>query len=243
MDMEANGVVQGQVNSEPQSSGNEPVPARTQEERVFRQNEVNEIVKRAKYEAVEGYKRINAEQPQYAQQKYGEAQVAPHTNNGSEAEIRRLAAEEAQRLRDSWVADAQSKYEQEAAQRIVNNYASKIATGKDKYEDFESVTGNLSMQRYPNVVQVLAEVVDNADDVLYELGKNRSKLVQFERDMRDFPEDTIYEMKRFAESIKQNQQYKNVKSPSQPMSQLRPSNVGADSGVLTVSDLRKKYRV
>jgi hypothetical protein len=243
MDMEANGVVQSQVNSEPQSSGNEPVPARTQEERVFRQNEVNEIVKRAKYEAVEGYKRINAEQPQYAQQKYGEQQAAPHSNAGSEAEIRRLAAEEAQRLRDSWVADAQSKYEQEAAQRIVNNYASKIATGKDKYEDFDSVTGNLSMQRYPNVVQVLAEVVDNADDVLYELGKNRSKLVQFERDMRDFPEDTIYEMKRFAESIKQNQQYKNVKSPSQPMSQLRPSNVGADSGVLTVSDLRKKYRV
>ena len=129
--MEGENFVQASEQSAPvQSTPNEPVQA----ERTFKQSEVNDLVKRVKHEESQKRDRLYQEQPQYAEQKYGsqqERQPAYQSQQSytPESDIRRMASEEAQRLRDQWVNEAQSKSEQDNAQRIVKNFWDKISSG------------------------------------------------------------------------------------------------------------------
>ena len=210
-----------------------------QQERVFKQSELNDIVGRAKHDAVESFKRQQQQQaPQYQQ---------PHETHSSrslsEEDVKRLTGEELARQRQAWEKDSQEKAEAEAAQRIVNTYKEKIAPGKDKYEDFEAVTNNVDMRYYPNVVQLLADHVDNSHDVLYELAKNRTKLSHLEFTCAHNAPDAIYEIKRLSDSIKANEQTSQMKHANSPLSQQRPSNTGTDSGnSLSLRDLKRKYK-
>lgn len=221
-----------------------PVAESTPTERTFRQSEVNELVKRVKHEESQKRDRLYQEQPQYAEQKYGsqQPQIQHSQQSLPEADIRRMASEEAQRLRDTWVSDAQSKSEQDNAQRIVKNFWDKVAPGKEKYEDFEKVTGNIELSRFPNTVQLLAEHIDNSGDVLYELGKNRLKMAQLESLSERSPNDAIVEVQRLAQSIRDNDQAGKLRQANAPLSQQRPSNVGTAGGPLTMADLKRKYR-
>ena len=211
-------------------------------ERTFKQSEVNELIGRVKREAAEKTSRLYAEQPQYAEQKYGNQQPAQQSAGVDEERVRRLAVEEFSRQRDSYMAEYQAQSEQAQAQKIVQNFYDKIAPGKEKYEDFEKVTGDLALQDYPNVVQLLAEHADNAPDVLYELAKDRGKLMDFQIKCEKFPRDAVREFKRLAESIKANEQAVKTRTPNEPLSQLRPSNVSTASGPLTMADLKRKYK-
>ena len=205
------------------------------QERLFKQSEVNEIVGKRVNEAVESYKR-NQQQQQPASQ--------PQTSKTlSEDDVKRLTGEELARQRDQWTREAQEKADAEIAQRIVNTYKDKIAPGKEKYEDFEAVTNNVDMRYYPNVVQLLAEYVDNSHDVLYDLAKHRSKLGQIEQLCSLNPQDAIYEIKRLSDSIKANESTSQMKHANSPLSQQRPSNTGTDSGnMLSMRDLKRKYK-
>lgn len=235
MDMETQ--AQSQDIPQTHATGAEAVPT----ERTFRQSELNEIVgkvrQEARQEAIENYKR----QQQSAQAQQPQSQ--PHQAYMPETDIRRMASEEAQRLRDEWVKDAQSKSEAQNAERIVQNFWDKLAPGKEKYEDFDKVTGNIELSRFPHVVQLLAEHVDNSHDVLYELGKNRLKMAQLEQLSYMSPGDAIIEAQRLAQSIKDNEDAGNMRQARAPLSQQRPSNVGTDAGsTLSMADLKRKYR-
>ncbi len=214
-------------------------------EKMLRQSEVNDIVGHAKKEAaqkaVEQYKRSQTQnapsEPSYQDNRSFDTPL-------SEDRVRRMAGEEAQRLRDQWVHEAQTQNETQNAQRIVKNFYDKMAAGKEKYDDFDKVTGDIELARFPNTVHMLAEMVDNPHDVLYELSKNRAKLAQLELAAREFPQEALYDLKRLADSIKGNQSVCNLKSPTAPLSQQRPSNLGTDAGsnALSMRDLKAKYR-
>jgi hypothetical protein len=216
------------------------------EERNFRQSEVNDIVKKAKYGAVEDYKRLQVQQPEYAQTKQhaggGEGSTTQQQPHAQESEIRRLAAQEAQRLRDEWVSEAKTKSEAEYAQRTVQSFWNKISPGKEKFADFDEVTKDIEYSRFPNVVQLLAEYVDNAPDVLYELGKDRIKMANLESLSYMSPKDAIVQAQRLSKSLKDNEAASNTRLPNEPLSKMRPSNTGTDNGVLSVKDFRSKYR-
>jgi hypothetical protein len=207
-------------------------------ERLFKQSELNEIVGRAKHEAVESFKRQNAPQqsaPNYQQPTNSQRAL-------SEDDVERLTTEELGRQREEWERQSLEKKHADEAQRIVGAYKDKIAAGRDKYQDFEAVTSNVDMRYYPNVVQLLAEHVDNSADILYDLAKNRTKLGNLEFMCGHNPQDAIYEIKRLAESIKQNESSSQIRSSNSPLSQQRPSNTGTDSGALSMTDLKRKYR-
>ena len=191
--------------------------------------------------------RLYKEQPQYAEQKYGipapsQQPFQAMSNALSESDIRRVAAEETQRLRNEWMAEARSNNEHENAQRIVNNFWEKIAPGKEKYEDFDKVTGDIEYSRFPNVVQLLADHIDNSHDVLYELGKDRLKMAQLEQLSQMSSKDAIVQAKRLSESIKANESAGRTRVPNAPLSQQRPSNLGTEAGPLSMSDLKRKYK-
>lgn len=214
--------------------------AQQAQERLFKQSELNEIVGRAKHDAVESFKR--QQQTQYAQQA-PQSNQAQSSKSLSEDDVKRLTSEELSRQRDQWTREAQEKADADIAQRIVNSYKEKIAPGKEKYEDFEAVTNNVDMRYYPNVVQLLAEYVDNSHDVIYELAKNRTKLYQLESTCAHNPQDAIYEIKRLSDSIKANESSSQMKHANSPLSQQRPSNTGTDSGgTLSMKDLKRKYK-
>jgi 23S rRNA pseudoU1915 N3-methylase RlmH len=214
--------------------------AQQAQERLFKQSELNEIVGRAKHDAVESFKR--QQQTQYAQQAPQSSQTQS-SKSLSEDDVKRLTSEELARQRDQWTREAQEKADADIAQRIVNSYKEKIAPGKEKYEDFEAVTNNVDMRYYPNVVQLLAEYVDNSHDVIYELAKNRTKLYQLESTCGHNPQDAIYEIKRLSDSIKANESSSQMKHANSPLSQQRPSNTGTDSGgTLSMKDLKRKYK-
>jgi len=217
--------------------------AQQTQERLFKQAELNEIVGRAKHDAVETYKRQQSQQQQqYAPQQSSQAPTS-QSKSLSEDDVKRLTGEELNRHRDEWTRETQERANAEAAQRIVTAYKEKISAGKEKYEDFENVTNNVDMRYYPNVVQLLAEYVDNSHDVLYDLAKNRSKLHSLESTCQHNPQDAIYEIKRLSDSIKANEQHSQMKNSRTPLSQQRPSNTGTDSGnTLSMRDLKAKYR-
>lgn len=246
-----NGMSQNQEvsNSQISSSVAEPAPAVSRtaptEERSFRQSEVNDIVKRAKSDAIETYKRVQIEQPEYAQQKYG-ADFKPSTVNSqnfNEEVYRKIAAEEAQRHLDSIRQDALQKNQDEMAKRTVQNFFAKTSKGREKYEDFDAVTGDVDLSKFPSVVQLLGEVIENSDDVFYELSKDRIKMSQLEYLAERSPNDAIAAAKKLSKSIKDNYDASKVRLPNEPLSQMRPSNTGTGNGVLSVKDYRSKYRV
>lgn len=207
-------------------------------ERIFKQSELNEIVGRAKHEAVESYKRQHAQTIQQPS-----AQSAQQQRSLSEDDVKRLTGEELHRQREEWERQALERQQSEMATRIVTSYNDKIAAGKDKYQDFEKVVSNVHMGDFTNVVQILAEHVDNAADVLYDLAQRPSKMDEIERLCDRNPQYAIYEMRRLADSIKANQQSSQMKTSNAPLSQQRPSNTGTDSGAMSVADYRRKYKV
>lgn len=214
--------------------------AQTQEvnERIFKQSQVNAIVGEAKREAVEAYKRMQQQQaPQQSQTDNR------NFNYLAEDDIRRLSSEEIRRQFQEMQEKATEQANVAAANRIVNTFREKISTGKDKYEDFNNVVDNINIGAYPNVVQLLADHVDNSSDVLYHLARNRTKLYELENFYAHNATDAIYEIKRLADSLKANEQSGYTKQANAPLSQQRPSNASvAGSGALSVKDYKKMFK-
>lgn len=233
--------------SEPKNLSNSSI--QSADERNFKQSEVNEIVKNAKRDAVDSFRRMQVEQPNYAQQKYGETSNTNYANNqnfqapNNDENIRKIAAEESARHIDAIKQDALKQHENEMAKRTVQNFFGKISKGREKYSDFDTVTGDVQLGRFPNVVGLLGDIVENSDDVFYELSKDRIKMSQLEQLYERSPEDAIYAAKRLSQSIKDNNEAAKIRTPNEPLSQMRPSNTGTDNGVMSVKDYRAKYRV
>lgn len=220
-----------------------PVEPITYTEKMVPQSQVNEIVGSAKREAaeraVEAYKRQQTQTSSQSSQSITQDQSH---RSISEDDVKRMTGEEIKRHFGKLQEEAQERANMDAANRIVGKFKDKIVTGKEKFNDFESVTGNVEMQYYPNVVQLLAEHVDNTADVLYHLARNRDKLYRLESLSSHNSADGIYEIKRLSESIKANEGSSQPKEANSPLSQQRPSNTGTESGALSWSDLKRKYK-
>ena len=101
----------------------------------------------------------------------------------------------------SWVKEARTQSETEYANRIVQNFNAKIAAGKENYQDFDQVTSDVDLGRFPYVVQLLGEHVDNSADMLYELANDRIKMNQLESLAERSPRDAIKQAQRLSQYI------------------------------------------
>lgn len=222
----------------------EPSKVMEREERLFKQSEVNDIVKKAKLDA----QRVAQERPEYVQQKsqvqdHERYQAPVNQQNQHPDDVRKIAAEEVSRLRDKWTQEAQKVRDQEEAQRIVQDFFSKLSTGKEKYDDFEQAVGTIDFQHFPNVIELVTKFVDNADDVMYSLGNDRIKMANLEQLSRMSPSDAKIAVQRLSKSIKDNQTASKQRVPNEPLGRLKPSNTGTDTGRFGVADYRSKYKV
>ena len=151
------------VHGEGQNSNFAPAPVNTpsptpntptDSERTFRQSEVNDLVGRAKHEAIERYKRETSmpshtthqvyQPPQQQQQPYQppqqqgyqQPQYQPQQPSMSQDEVRRMAAEEANRAREQWTQDSQRNAQEQQASQIASEFFTKIETGKANLPNF-----------------------------------------------------------------------------------------------------------
>lgn len=211
-------------------------------ERTFKQSEVNELIGRAKNEAVERFKRDPSRSASQAQQHDHHAQSIQNQFL-SHDEVRRLAAEETQRLRQEWSEESQRNAKQQDANRIASEFFQKIDSGKAKYDDFDTVTQDVNFGNIANTV-ALATQFDNTADIMYELSKNPTKIGSLESLMLIDPKLAMVEMRRLSNSLKSNEEAGKFNSPNEPLSQMRPTKAGAEkSGPLTAADYRRRYKV
>lgn len=207
------------------------------EEKVLRQSEVNEIVGRAKHEAVERYKR--------SQEAASSAQIPMNANSSSYShdEINRIAQDAAQKFIKEQMEFAKRNAEEQEAQHIINEFRAKLQTGKEKYQDFDQVTSDIGIGYFPRVIHLLAKHADDsAASIMYEMGKDRTKLVLLEQLAEKSPQDAVMQIKSYAKAYKDNESAAKAKVANEPLSHMKPSASGQDNGVKSVRDYRKMFR-
>lgn len=199
------------------------------EEKVLKQSEVNDLIGRVKHEAyTKGLReaQMAAQQPQAPQVSGGGMGGMPQL---TEDAVRQMIADEAQK--QNQVA---------AAHKTLTNFADQMQAGKGKYSDFDETVANLGdMKNLLHVVELATET-GIAGDVMFELGRNPSKVASLTTLAYINPQLAKLEMKRLADSIKMNEQASQTPSAAEPLSQVKPSTVGKDNGSNSVRDLRRK---
>lgn len=154
-------------------------------------------------------------------------------------EMRNLVAEETRRVQEQLYQQQVKEAADRESQRIVGEFRSKLAAGKDKYADFDEVIDESSLPSIAYIAQ-LANEVDNTADVMYEVMKNPSKIASLMVLGQTNPALAKRQMKQLSESIKSNEKALSQKAPAQPLSHLRPSNVSSDNGSpSSVSDFKR----
>lgn len=212
----------------------------TSGEPTFTQAQVNEIVGREKAKA-----RRDAESS-YSQPMDNQA-MSPMGNAAISPEIMReminKEVEENTRKREEDAAEKQREYEiaqnQRRLEEVAKSYHDKIASGKEKIPDFDTVMEDFETESFWRSA-VLAEEMPNTAEVMYALAGDIPKLMRLEELAQKSGPMARKEMKKLSESIAKNTQAKEDYIPTQPpLSRLKSSNVGADSGDTSIKALKQ----
>lgn len=213
------------TNTQNISTGSQPA------EKLLRQSEVNDLVGSAKHTSYEKGKQDALAELQ-KQQNVNTSVQQPTVNQQAVNQPMQLTPEQERKLADQ-------AYQRLQNDQLVNQFAVKMTHGQQKYSDFEKVVTPLQMQNIPHVVQ-LANGFENTADIMYDLGKNPSKVSNLMVLAQINPQLARDEMQRLSDSIKKNETaLANQKDVREPLSQVKSSNVGAGSGKVTSAERRQ----
>ncbi len=223
--------------------------AAQQQEKMVPQSRVNEIVAREKAQMAERTRQMMMEEFGQRQAQVGQSGNAMGGMPGLDIDqIRRQVhqdvmreMQESQIKRDQELADkaAREKYEAEM-KNVVENYHRKVSTGKDSYEDFEKVVGDVDISEFPRVA-ILASQLDNTADVMYDLAKNPLKMAQLDVLAERSPNQAMKMLKSLADSIQQNRTAMQQRGITQaPLSRMKSSaGAGTGSGEMSLADFKR----
>lgn len=218
----------------PQSVSSAPVSAPVQpQEKLLKQSEVNDLVGRVKHESYEKGKsealasqaNTQAQPTQQSQQNMGGISQTPPE------QLRALVQEQFQQQQQGmyW-------------QNTLNQLAQHTEETKKRFPDFvEKVSTVDYLNKEPDVLYLATEHGKYAPDMLYDLANNPTKLAIISNSIANKKYDLArMQMTELATSVKQNLQASEQSKSNEPLSQVKPSNVGMDNGSQTVRDLRKQ---
>lgn len=191
-------------------------------EKTFSRDEVAKIVNAEKNKALE--KEREKIRSEFTTQQQNQASAKTYTEQEIEGIVHRVAEQRVQQV---------------VANKIVEEFSSKMLAGKSKYPDFEEAVSKLDLTKAPILVQ-WANSVDNTADIIYDIAKNPAKLVTILALAGHSPDLAFDELKKLSSSIKQNEDALKRQQPKEPLSQVQPSNTGVDNGSKTITDLRKE---
>lgn len=213
-------------------------------EKMLPASRVEELVKKAKLKGRDSMQaELDALKAENAQLKNGGSMggMAVHTPVDPEAIKQQIMNDLREQMQQANTQRAQEELEKQA-NSIADAYKAKMSTGKDAYEDFDTVMADFNPAAFPNLV-FLANQVDNTPAVMYELMQNPSKwatlAVLSERD----PNAAQSMISKLSASIKANQQAKaDEKVVPAPLGRMSSSTTGQDNGKKTVRDFKAMFR-
>lgn len=215
------------------SSQDQPKAAPTPKaEKMVPSSKVSKIVaaesraaaERARQEALAGVERQRAHQESATSGESGMGGMKAPTPD----EIRSMIQEEAWKMSN-----------QHTAERILGDHNAKLDAARDRYEDFDEKYSALNVENDPRLI-LLTRDIENAGDVLYELGNNPEKFMHVMSCVNNgFDQMAVNALSRISASLKANEDAKSAPVAPEPLSQIKSSNIGKDSGDMGVSDFRK----
>lgn len=223
MDEEANGTLE--------QAGGEST------EKMLTQSQVNLIVK-------DKVKRAAEQARMEAEQNFRSQNDQSKPNNG--LDIEGLKESLKKDVYDQFMGDLehhQQQMQQEQQDKhlkgIVDQYYIKMGKGSELFDDFNEIMGDFEPDKFPNTTLLVAQM-ENAPEIMYELASNPSKLLEIEGLAKRSKGMADNQLKKLSASINTNLQAKqNVQNAPKPLSRLKSSSVGADTGKMSMKDLKK----
>lgn len=192
--------------------------------RTYTDEQVNEIVKRKKTDAYEAGKKA-------ATQSFGGMeQPAPMSRQEIESFIDRKADEKAEQMATRAFAN-----------QIWNDWSGKVTSIAQKNSGFTQAYIDLDLDNDPAMVSYLnALKSDDLEGVILELAENPGKYAQISTLAASKPKLAQSAILKLADSIKVNSDGRNVRSSSEPLSQISPSSktVNTDNGYGSVKSFK-----
>lgn len=133
---------------------------------------------------------------------------------------------------------AHKAYEKAQADKVADELRSKLNRGREKYKDWDSVTGKIDWNEVPDILH-FANTVDNSEDIIYDLSKEPHKMAQISGQRPHLAKVLIKEL---SDSIKANEAAKNTQMPAAPLGQFKSSNKGTDKRPTSASEWAAYYR-
>lgn len=203
------------------------------ESKAFSQADLDRVVKREKLEAEERVRRdLEAKHKlELAKFKSGDEQsmggmMSPDDKQQIIQDLRSQFEAENKALLEKQKAEAHER----EMQGVADTYFSKLNSGKEKYSDFDDVLGDFDHAQFPQLVHAVSGL-DNAPDVMYELANNPSKLEKINAWLKYTPNRGRKELQNLSDSIRETNQAMQEYTPvNEPLSQVKQSHVGLDTG-------------
>jgi hypothetical protein len=132
--------------------------------------------------------------------------------------------------------------QQAVANKIAQDFEGKIEAAKKDDPQFDEAYRKLNLERHPELI-LWTNGLDNTAKVIKDIADNPTKLSQILMLAQSgFPQLAQQELTKLSASIKANEAAQKQPEANEPLSQIKPSNVGVDNGAMTVSDFRKIFR-
>lgn len=198
--------------------------------KMVSQDEVDRIVKGVKANANEKLEQLRAQMQQQHQQQ-------SHLPGGVGGQS--FSREDINAMVEAKLQGVIEKAGQKAvAQKIMNDFTTKMASGYEKYPDFEDKMKDFGLAEVTEVVQ-LATNTENTADVMYELANNPGKVGSILALYQKSPRLAMKAVAELSKSIKDNESAKGGTSVK-PLSQIKSTTTAVDSGTPSVRDYFKQ---
>lgn len=220
------------------SDANVQVMQNSTQEKLLPQSKVDEIVRHATGRVAEKARketeeRIRAEY-QNASSNQGQGGLIPIE------EAKKLVADEAKKMLQGMMSDHITQTNHAEGQRIASEFKSKIESEKENFPELSANIGKSGLENFPHVVY-MSNATENTAAVMNELLNNPMKMQTLENLAGKSPYLAQKAMQELSQSIKINQEAAKAKISNEPLSQLKPSSIGADNGSMSVRDFRKIF--
>ncbi len=214
----------------------------TQEpEKLLSADHVNKIVQREKAAAADKVRK-EMEVAHQAELARMSSQQPPQSLGGIpqqsteeiESRIYNRIMEEAQKAQD----EQEQQQHKQAMEQTASQYFLKMGKGAELFDDFKETMSAFNPASFPQVVFLAAEL-ENTPELMYEMAKNPHKLATIDYLAQRDPMAAKAELMKLSNSIEANKKAKaeNV-SAQPPLSRLKSSTVGADTGSMSMRDLK-----
>ena len=210
--------------------------------KLLPQEDVNDLVRMAKEKAyqkgrMEALAEIKTQVPEMQAQQV----VAPPQQNGFDPNVmRNMVAEELAKKQQEMQEEQNKKQQAEFAHQTLMQLRTKISAAQQEIPDYDKVTGNYDFSKMPEVLWY-ANQFPNGGHLLYELSKNPSKMALI-HGVKDNPDVAMAALRELSNSLEANKAAANTVLPPDPLSQVKPSTSGVDSGSGSVRDYKEFYR-